>query len=174
MSTSWGANCPSACSRSNSSDHSVAAGQSAGFLPQYGVDLTLLTQANQSGKPVQGLESAAFQLSLFTEMDDAVVAEMIMEELDQLADLEGMFIQMRDLWLAGDTETLGNLINQSFTDEAIAEALLYQRNRNWVGRLGEILETPGTYFVAVGTGHLAGYENFIQLLEEAGFAPTLD
>lgn len=153
---------------------SLVSAQAAGFLQQYGVDLTLLTRATQADKPVIGLESAIYQMGLIIDMDDTLLARMILDELDQIADLEGMFIEMRDLWLTGDTETLGALINESFTDEDMAEKLLYQRNRNWVGRLEEILATPGVYFIAVGTGHLAGKNNYIQLLEDAGFSPVLE
>jgi len=36
------------------------------------------------------------------------------------------------------------------------EKLLWQRNRTWADWVQKRLETPGTVFVAVGAGHLAG------------------
>ena len=39
--------------------------------------------------------------------------------------------------------------------DAVAEALLYNRNANWAEWIDTRLDTPGTVFVAVGAGHLA-------------------
>jgi uncharacterized protein YbaP (TraB family) len=36
------------------------------------------------------------------------------------------------------------------------ERLLWQRNRAWADWVVKRLDTPGTVFVAVGAGHLAG------------------
>ena len=41
-------------------------------------------------------------------------------------------------------------------DTALMERLLWQRNRAWADWMAKRLDTPGTVFVAVGAGHLAG------------------
>src|SRR3546814_6830335 len=59
-------------------------------------------------------------------------------------------------WLEGDADALAELMNDGLDDHELAEALLYQRNREWAQWLEERLATPGAVFVAVGAGHLAG------------------
>jgi uncharacterized protein YbaP (TraB family) len=41
-------------------------------------------------------------------------------------------------------------------DGTLLETLLYQRNAHWADWIARRLDTPGTVFVAVGAGHLAG------------------
>lgn len=140
-----------------------------GFLPQYGVDLTLMTMAGQSGKTVIGLETAEFQVRLFADLSDEEAAGLIEAGLPQLEDLEDSFIAMRDNWLAGNMEELASIINEGFgEDDSALELFLWQRNRNWRDQLIAALDEPGTFYVAVGAGHLAGKQNLIELLREAG------
>ncbi|MEN8198274.1 MAG: TraB/GumN family protein, partial [Pseudomonadota bacterium] len=144
----------------------------SGFLPQYGVDITLLTLANQSGKPLTGLETAEYQIGLFADLSDEEAAELIEAGYEELSELKAVFTAMRDHWLAGETEALAEMVNEDFgEDEEWLELFLWQRNRNWVVRLRELMEEQaGTYFVAVGAGHLAGPNNLIALMEADGIA----
>ncbi|MEE8295845.1 MAG: TraB/GumN family protein [Sphingomonadales bacterium] len=146
-----------------------------GFLPQYGVEKILEKSAKKRGIPIQGLETAEYQIAILASLSPENQNIYLSLTLDELDLVEDIFIEMRDAWVAGDTETLDALINQG-TEEipGFAEAILYQRNRNWVGDLTELLEVPGQYFVAVGTGHLVGANNLIALLREAGFEVTVD
>ena len=42
------------------------------------------------------------------------------------------------------------------------------RNANWAEWVDKRLDKPGTVFVAVGTGHLAGKDSVQQLLSKRG------
>ena len=54
---------------------------------------------------------------------------------------------------------------------AYADILLFQRNRNWIEKLKEIL--PGhSLLIAVGAGHLPGEKGVLNLLRKAGFTVT--
>jgi hypothetical protein len=50
----------------------------------------------------------------------------------------------------------------------LAEALLYQRNEIWSGQLQDMLKQPGSIFVAVGAGHLAGEQSVQDYLKDRG------
>lgn len=140
-----------------------------GFLPQYGVDLTLMTLAGQSGKTIMGLETAEFQVRLFADLPDKEAAALVEAGLPQLENLKGTFTAMRDNWLAGNMDKLAEIINEGFSeDDSALEAFLWQRNRHWRDELIKALDEPGTFFVAVGAGHLAGKQNLIDLIREAG------
>jgi hypothetical protein len=47
--------------------------------------------------------------------------------------------------------------------------LLNQRNANWARWIEGRLAKPGTAFVAVGAGHLAGSASVISLLQRDGY-----
>jgi uncharacterized protein YbaP (TraB family) len=58
-------------------------------------------------------------------------------------------------------------MNANMDDPALAEALLYARNAAWAQWIDERLDTtPGTVFVAVGAGHLAGDKSVQAYLSE--------
>ena len=62
-------------------------------------------------------------------------------------------------WVEGDADGLAAIMNEGFEegDDTFATALLYDRNANWAEWIDARLEsTPGTVFIAVGAGHLAG------------------
>ena len=48
------------------------------------------------------------------------------------------------------------------------ERLLTSRNANWAGWIENRLEQPGTVFIAVGAGHLAGAGSVQEQLEDRG------
>ncbi|MCX7676523.1 MAG: TraB/GumN family protein, partial [Alteraurantiacibacter sp.] len=53
-------------------------------------------------------------------------------------------------------------------DGYLYDRLLIQRNANWVRWIERRLEQPGTVFVAVGAGHLAGPGSVQDQLQERG------
>ena len=55
-------------------------------------------------------------------------------------------------------------------DPVLAERLLYRRNANWARWIDERLDRPGTVFLAVGAGHLAGTQSVQDKLAELGIA----
>ena len=59
-------------------------------------------------------------------------------------------------WLAGNADGLAKLINAQETDPLIYKRLITDRNANWAKWIDKRLEQPGTVFIAVGAGHLAG------------------
>ena len=52
----------------------------------------------------------------------------------------------------------------------LAQVLLIQRNGNWAKWIKDRLARPGTVFVAVGAGHLAGKGSVQDQLKDLGVA----
>jgi uncharacterized protein YbaP (TraB family) len=80
---------------------------------------------------------------------------------------------MISAWSRGDEKAIA----LSFDDELklspeLADILLRQRNRNWTAWLAKRMEKPGTIFVAVGAGHLAGPDSVQNMLAKQGFKTT--
>lgn len=51
----------------------------------------------------------------------------------------------------------------------VTQALLVNRNRNWADWISKRMQQPGTVFVAVGAGHLAGSASLQAELGKRGF-----
>ncbi|MFQ5535336.1 MAG: TraB/GumN family protein [Sphingomonadales bacterium] len=140
-----------------------------GFLPEYGVDLALMNAASAMGKSVIGLETADSQFSMFAQLSDAAQARLLEVSLEDLEDIEGLFEDLRDAWLAGDRQALAAPLLDSLAKVPGAlEKLLVQRNRRWVPQITALLSGKGTYFVAAGAAHLLGKNSVIKLLEAEG------
>jgi uncharacterized protein len=71
-------------------------------------------------------------------------------------------------WAEGDADELAVIMNEGMTDPAVAEALLYSRNANWAEWIDTRLDQPGTVFIAVGAGHLAGAKSVQDYLAAKG------
>ncbi len=80
-----------------------------------------------------------------------------------------MMDRMVDEWLEGDADGLAALLNEGLTDPVLAEALLYARNDRWAEWIDTRMDSPGTVFVAVGAGHLAGAKSVQDYLTARGF-----
>jgi uncharacterized protein YbaP (TraB family) len=89
--------------------------------------------------------------------------------VDGMADVEKDFTSLVDSWAAGKPDALADKMNESLeATPQLAETLLFQRNRNWAGQIRAMLDKPGTVFIAVGAGHLAGKQSVQDYLKTLG------
>lgn len=130
-----------------------------GYSPDAGVEKVLLTKAGD--KEQQALETIEFQISVFDELPQDSQIGFLIEASEGVDEIKPMLDKMVAEWVEGDADALATLMNEGLTDPALAESLLYMRNRNWADWIDTRLETPGTVFIAVGAGHLAG-DNSVQ------------
>jgi len=54
----------------------------------------------------------------------------------------------------------------------LAQVLLFQRNASWAQWIKTRMERPGTVFIAVGAGHLAGRNSVQDQLKALGLLST--
>lgn len=142
---------------------------SEGFTPGNGVERTLESGLEGSGKPVRGLETTAQQLGYFDGLPEALQRQLLESIVDESQDIGAQFAAMLDAWKHGDVAAIA----RTFDDELraspeLAEVLLDRRNAAWTEWLQARLDQPGTAFVAVGAGHLAGRGSVIERLRAAG------
>lgn len=125
-----------------------------GYLPRNGVEATLEAAHPQRR---EALETAAFQLGLLDTLpQDAQIAwlDSVIAQYDTIPEL---ITAMVAAWRKGDAETLGRMMTADMQDDPrLVDALLTRRNATWTKWIEQRLKTPGTVFVAVGAGHLAG------------------
>ncbi|MEZ5708063.1 MAG: TraB/GumN family protein [Blastomonas sp.] len=141
-----------------------------GYDLDSGAEKVLTIAAKQANKPVSGLETPEQQIEIFDSMpreDQLAYLNVVVAGLDSL---EQEIDMMVDSWASADTKTLGHLMNGSFEDTPdLAETLLTNRNIAWTDWIEQRMAQPGTVFIGVGAGHLAGPHSVQAQLAKRGY-----
>lgn len=122
-------------------------------------------------RKVEALESASEQLALFANLSEADQREMLASFADGQGDAKSDYARLLSAWATGNEAGIA----KAFADDKdltphLREILLRKRNANWAEWLKQRLATPGTVFVAVGAGHLAGPLSVQSMLAAEGIA----
>ena len=116
-----------------------------------------------------GLETAEQQLGYFGSLSQQAQLQFLGSTIDELPKLETTMATMVDEWAKGDPEALAREMNESLKDSPeVAKALLIDRNARWAEWVANRMKSPGTVFVAVGAGHLAGADSVQAQLAKLG------
>lgn len=143
----------------------------AGYTPGSGVEKVVEGRAPATVTR-DALETADFQLGVLDSLPRQSQVDFLIATTDMIDEVVPMMNQLLTEWVEGDTDQLGELMNANLADPVLAEALLYSRNRNWSDWIQQRLDTPGTVFMAVGAGHLAGTNSVQDYLAERGLTAT--
>jgi uncharacterized protein YbaP (TraB family) len=148
---------------------SIAPLSKLGYDSANGPEQVITAAAKAAGKPVIGLETAEQQLGYFGSLSQKAQMEFLDSTLDELPKIETTMATMVDEWARGDPEALAKEMNDSLKDSPeVAKVLLVDRNKHWASWVAERMKTPGTVFVAVGAGHLAGTDSVQAQLAKLG------
>ncbi len=136
---------------------SVVAIEKAGLNPDSGVEKVLTAAAKADGKTLSGFETAEEQLGFFNGLPEHVQIAFLRSSLSELPRAGPMIDAMIESWTKGDPDGLAAQLNESIVDTPeLGQILLTGRNIRWASWIAQRMEQPGTLFVAVGAGHLAG------------------
>lgn len=149
---------------------SVISMQKQGFDVNSGVEKQLAAAANAAKKPIGGVETMEFQLGVFDSMPESEQIRFLIESAKVVESGANMMDKMVELWGAPDPDGLGQLMNEGLTSRALYDALLTRRNANWAKWIKAQMDKPGTLFMAVGAGHLAGPTSVQNLLPAYGLS----
>lgn len=127
----------------------------SGYDTASGVEQALGGRAGES-KTRGALETIDEQIALFDTMPPEAQLAFLDQTVEALPVASATLDQMVAEWLEGDAAALAALLNSELDDPVLYERLLTSRNAKWAGWIEQRLEQPGTVFVAVGAGHLAG------------------
>ena len=134
-----------------------------------GVEEEIMKLAKENKKEIKGLETMAFQASVFDSIPYKTQAAELLKTIDSMAKsriyFNSMVVAYKDQRL-NEIETLLN--NDEFGMEDNQDILLNDRNKNWVDQLKKNMKKE-PLFVAVGTGHLPGAMGLIALLRKEGY-----
>ncbi|MEG8039691.1 TraB/GumN family protein [Sphingomonas sp. LR60] len=128
-----------------------------GYDPANGPEKVLTDAAKAAGKPVVGLETFEGQLGVFGKLSKGAQVQLLESTLDELPKVDTTFTTLVDAWASGKPEGVAKEMNESLKDSPeVAKVLLTDRNKQWAAWIAERMKRPGTVFIAVGAGHLAG------------------
>jgi uncharacterized protein len=133
------------------------------------VEEQLVKLAKRDKKEVEGLETLAFQASVFDSIPYKDQADELLKTIDSISKSKIFFDSMVRVYLGQDMGAIEKMLTaDEFGMAGGQDVLLYNRNLNWVQQLKKIM-TGKPVFVAVGAGHLPGKNGLIDLLRKEGY-----
>jgi len=147
----------------------TVAAQRLGVSSDNGPERILSRAAQARGMPIGELESVVWQLQLFDRMPEAQQIHYLNEAVENFDGLDEELAPMLAAWSTGNVEELVRILNAQGDDDPELHRLLFtDRNRAWAGWIQERMARPGTVFIAVGAGHLAGGDSVQAVLASHG------
>ncbi len=131
----------------------------------------VMKEAKYHDKSIKGLETMAFQMSIFDSIPYTLQAKQLLEyvESDAKGTKNKEFETMVNAYRSQDLKKLEAI---TLSDEAgmkqFTDILLYNRNARWAAKLQRIMG-EGSVVIAVGAGHLPGDRGLITLLRKMGY-----
>ncbi len=142
---------------------------------QVAMEQLVMDEAKKKGKKIHGLETMAYQMSIFDSIPYKLQAQELYKTITadkNNAGVDNEFQEMMNAYKEQDLEKLGKMISK--TEDGMMQyqdLLLNNRNRNWVVKLKTIMPEKSVV-VAVGAGHLPGELGVINLLRKEGYTVT--
>jgi uncharacterized protein YbaP (TraB family) len=152
----------------------VLGAQRLGIGSAAGPETVLTEAAHARHIPIGELEGFELQLRLLDSMPEAMQLAQLSETLEENDEIATKLAPMLAAWSAGDVERLAALLNEDERDEdrALHALLFTTRNANWARWIEARMARPGTVFIAVGAGHLAGPDSVQAALAAHGVRAT--
>jgi hypothetical protein len=141
-----------------------------GLSGEAGVEAVLRKAFTEARKPVDQLETNTEQLGLFDALPESAQRTLLEGAIDAPGEMRTQFNSMLAAWARGDVAAIGRTFNEDLaTSPELRDALIRRRNANWSRWIGRRMAAPGTVFVAVGAGHLAGPQSVVAMLKRDGY-----
>jgi uncharacterized protein len=144
-----------------------------GLDPANGLDKHFLGEAQELNKPVEALETFAFQLQLISEMASDVEDNYLMQTLAEAEEPSSHLEMLVDAWREGDSDKLQELLTKTVNNyprlKPVMKRLIDDRNDAMTKKIEQFLSTSKTYFVAVGAAHMVGEHGIVGLLRAKQF-----
>lgn len=134
-------------------------------------EATFVQMATDTDKEVLGLESVKEQMQIFDKVPYEDQVADIMEIINEREQMKALFTQMVEIYKQEDVKQMHTMISSYMDGEREFDYLLVERNKNWIGRIGDLSKDKKTFF-GVGAGHIGGEDGVVNLLMKAGYTVT--
>jgi len=143
------------------------------FNPMDLIDNYFQTLALQNDKSVKGFETVDFQMGVLYDVPLEKQVDDLMCLVDNFEEAQKMANRITTSYFTQNLQQIDEVLEEESemncgTTEEDEETLIYNRNRNWVEMMPEMMDEQPTLFV-VGAAHLCGEKGVLKLLEEAGY-----
>jgi uncharacterized protein YbaP (TraB family) len=151
----------------------INAGRAQGMQVDNGADMVLRRVAEAEGKPVEGLETLQLQIDMFNRMPASAAAPAPRAGQpvggNSMAGLSKAMGDMQSAWKRGDQSVFVRMLDQLRQASPDTYRMMFtERNDRWADWIRARMQAPGTVFVAVGAGHLAGPDSLLVHLAQRG------
>ena len=153
----------------------INAGRAQGMQVNNGADMVLRRAAEAEGKDVEGLETLESQLAMFNRMPTPPRPQAAANgsSAPAMNTLSKSMTEMQSAWKRGDQSVFVRVLGQLEQASPDTYRMMFiERNARWADWIRARMQTPGTIFVAVGAGHLAGKDSVLAQLAERGIYST--
>ena len=143
--------------------------QRLGITGAEGTEMTLTAAARTRNMPVSGIETIEAQMEMLDAMPEAQQVQQLGLTIDAMDRLGETLAPMTEAWAAGDSERLYEIMNGQLAQSPdLYRTMLVERYARWTDWIRDRMARPGTLFVAVGAGHLAGRDSVQAMLARHG------
>lgn len=140
-----------------------------GMSPDSGAEKTLTTAAAAAGKPISGFETIDDQLGFLDGTPESEQIGGLVMFFERAGEMRSMVDRLLASWTEGKPEDTAVIMNEGMENSPeTIRILLTDRNRRWAESIQARMDQPGTVFVAVGAGHLAGDNSVQTFLAQRG------
>jgi uncharacterized protein YbaP (TraB family) len=151
----------------------ISAGRAQGMQVDNGADMVLRRSAEAEGKPVEGLETLQSQIDMFNRIPSSTTAvgppQATQAAARPMESLSRAMADMQSAWKRGDQSVFVRMLGQLEAASPDTYRMMFtERNARWADWIKARMQAPGTVFVAVGAGHLAGRDSLLVRLAERG------
>ena len=147
--------------------------QQMGFDPSKGLDRHFIQEARRMDKPIEGLETADFQLRMFSSFSEELQDQLLLATLVDAEQATEILDRTMEAWRSGNIAAMEDLITRDVREypflKTLKEKMFYERNDAMTRKIEAFLETGKTYFVAVGAGHLVGERGIVNQLRRKNY-----
>lgn len=140
--------------------------ESAGLLPEYGIDMHFLRKAKLDGKEILEFETIQSQLDLLFNDDEELIEGLLLKTLKEAEEYEEMLNSMATIWKTGDAQAMNTLLTTYETPEEklYIEALFGDRDAKMTATIEHLLKDNVKAFVILGAGHFVTDDGIINRL----------
>ncbi len=142
-----------------------------GFDPMQGIEMHLTERAARDGKEILGLETERQQFEVLAGLSPEMQAQMLLQILSDGESIGELLDGTVVAWRRGDTAYLDAAMLRDLESlPELHEALIVERNNNWLSQIDALLDDEDDYLIVVGALHLIGENGVPALLKNRGLS----
>jgi uncharacterized protein YbaP (TraB family) len=140
-----------------------------GMGADQGAEAVIKAAVKGSGKRLGAVETVDEQFAMLDAMPANEQLRLLEGTLADDGSASKEIASMLDAWHRGDAKAVAAAIQKSDRDSPVFYKIMFtDRNQRWRQWVDRRLQQPGTVFMAVGAGHLAGNQSLVSLLKREG------